>query len=297
MTALPILGPYMDAGRHPSALRKGTFSRVVGTDGRFVGCLRPFPGCRRVTFKGTPALYTLADAVGSGVTSLGSITFCKYVQLQRATTADTLSGFVVRGTSTINTVAAVRLHFIYYDSSAAAWALQVINSGTAVSNTAAVDVTTYGKFLYVAVSGNANYPRTVWTTLVESVLTWSDKAMGPQYTTLAAPTLGNSGTETGGNLAAGGTYGIAYRFYDSGRAIYSAMSSVLWAEVETGDNYLQIDFAYPGGTPNDFDTIQVFRTIRSDVAGTPFEGGILYKEREISMPAAWASGKIGRAHV
>lgn len=273
----PVKGPYMDAGRHPLLLERGTFSRLVGVDGRYVGSLRPYPGHQALTF-GTDK-HHFSD-VSSGLTT---ITFCKYVLLQRGTSSDVLRGFLVRG----DDGEAVKLVYIYYDTSTSAWASHEVDSGSAVSDTVAVDVTSYGQFMYVFVAGDSDYPRTVW----HDGTSWNDKAMGPVFTSLAAPTLaeGSGGT---GKIDAG-TYGVAYRFYDSTRSLYSAMSSMATITTETDDNEIDVTVPHPDDSTDvyaSFDTIELFRTISVTVADSTFDGGVLYHDADITLSASWETG-------
>lgn len=274
----PVLGPYMDAGRSPSSLQDGTMSRLAGVDGRHIGSLKPFPGCNRLTFgSGKYRLYDLDNDFSETEAVKG---FCEYVIVKRGTSgSNTLSGFLIR----TNYDSTVQLMFVYYDTNDSAWHTQAINSGTAVSATADVDVTTYGPFMYITVENDSNYPRTVW----HDGSSWQDKAMGPQYTSLNAPK--ETSSPAGGKLEAG-TYGVAYRFYDSSRNLYSAMSSITDVDVDTDDDYIQFDIDFPSGTPNDFDTIQVFRTISVEAAENTFSGSLLYKDNEVSMAASWSAG-------
>jgi len=282
--APPIAGPYMDAGRHPSLLRPGTLSRVVGADGRYVGTIRPFPGCNRLTF-GSATKFNMADA-HADLSSLSTVTFFRAVtlhELHGTPNANQLRGFLVRATLTVATTPAVRLMFVYYNTGTSTWSYTLVNSGTAVSTSAAVDVTTYGPFMYVTVAGDASYPRVLWY----NGSAWTDKLMGPQYTTLAAPaSVSNPAT----GLLDAGTYGIAYRFFDSTRNMYSPMSAVHLETVDTGGDQIDMDISWPGGTPNDFSTIELFRTIHVEAAGSQFDGGVLYKEKTRTMKAGWTTG-------
>lgn len=269
----PILGPYMDAGRHPTALQGGTFSRIVGADGRFVGSLRPFPGCKRLTFG------TGKNRLGDLISGATAFNFIKAITIQRGATVYELRGFVVRCLIS----AAYRLVFVYYDTSTSAWASYTINStGTAVAETTKVDVTASGRFLYVAAEGITGFPRTVYWLSTDL----TDKVMGPQFTALVAPDTPTEGT----GLLPIGTYGVAYRFFDSVRNMYSGMSVVMLHTTVAATKNITFDITHPGGTPNDFDTLELFRTISVEVAGTTFDGGILYREKTVAMKATWTTG-------
>ncbi len=273
LVPFPVLGPYMDAGRNSSALQRGTFSRVVGADGRFVGSIKPFPGCRRLTFG------TNKNQFSDIVAGLSTITFCKYAIVQKGLTSGELRGFVVRGTA----ASVVEVHFIYYDTASAAWSSTKLATLTGADATADMDVTSSGRFMYLTVNGATGYPLTIYHT----GSAWVSKAMGPQYTTPVAPT--STATSATGVLPIG-TYGIAYRLYDSTRIMYSGMSGVTSVAVAVGDKSITGTVPFPGGTPNDFDTIEIWRTISVDGPDGTFEGGILYKETTTALAAGWTSG-------
>lgn len=270
----------MDAGRHPSKLQAGTFSRVFGADGRHLGSIRPFPGFTRL---GLAAGWDVRSVTGcSGITA---VNWSQFVQLQKGSTgspsATLLSGFLMRVTDT----AVVKLVFVYYDSVAATWASQFINSGTAVSATARLDVTTFGMFMYVALEGNAVYPRVVW----HSGTAWNDALMGPVWTTLTAPSIATGGA----GILQTGTYGVAYRFSHSVRQVYSGMSGITTHDLASDDKVLTVTIPHPGGAVDvnaTFDTIEVFRTINVEVAGNTYTGGILYECNTVALAAAWTTG-------
>jgi hypothetical protein len=266
----PVLGPYMDAGRHPMALQDGTYSKVVGVDGRFIGSLKPFPGCQRLTF-GTNK-NRLLDLIANS----SEFNYIKAVTIQRGATSDTLNGFAVRAKIS----GTWQIVFVYYDTNATTWSSYTI---IAVAETTRIDVTASGRYMYVAAEGIATCPRVVYWS--GSALT--QKAMGPQYLTLVAPTV--TGASSAGALAIG-TYGVAYRFYDSARNIYSAMSAVVTYDLAVDDKQIALTMPHPGGTPNDFDTVQIYRTISVGAAGSTFDGGILYQDSTMAMPAAWTTG-------
>jgi len=278
-TPVPILGPYMDAGRHASKLQAGTFSRVFGVDGRHLGSIRPFPGFTRL---GLAAGWDVRSVTGcSGITN---VNWSQYIQLQQGVSGDPttglLSGFLMRVTDG----GVVKLVFVYYTGSA--WAAHFVNSGTAVSATARIDVTTFGLYMYVAVEGNAVYPRTLWY----DDAAWVDTVMGPVWTTLTGPTVAKS---SGAGVLEEGTYGVAYRFSHSVRNVYSGMSGITMFDLDTDDKYLDVTIPHPGAAVDvnaSFDTIEVFRTINVDVAGATYSGGILYKCNTVALSTTWTSG-------
>ena len=81
--------PRMDLSVPPNQVKPGTYGRLVGTDGRFNGCLHKYYGNRKVL--------DLDD-----VTSMGAIdtysgpSYFKKVTFQKRNTSTIYHGFVVR---------------------------------------------------------------------------------------------------------------------------------------------------------------------------------------------------------
>jgi hypothetical protein len=268
---IPVFGPYMDAGRNPNALQKGTFAEIVGADGRFIGGIKPFPGFKFVV------------SLGSVVSGLAP-QFLRYFAIQKGTTTNQLRGFVVLGSVDGNITQ--NLYLVYYDTGTAAWASYTVATG--VSSTASIGNASVGKFLYVAVGGSAPL------TLFHDGTNWQKRTMGPQY---LAPALPVTPTEvTSGGVLPPGTYGVAYRFYDPDRGVYSGMSYIADGVVaDTGGvSCLQFDIPYPGTGGADvhanFTSIQIFRTITAASAGSTFDAGVLYWETSVPISTAWTSG-------
>jgi hypothetical protein len=264
---IPVLGPYMDAGRNPNALQRGTFAEVVGADGRFIGGIKPFPG------------FALTKRLSTVVSSLASVNLLRYFAVQKGTTTNQLRGFLVRGS--VDGGSTYNVYLIYYDTGTAAWASYTAFSG--VTATVSIGITSVGKFIYAAVAGSA--PSVIW----HDGTNWVKKTMGPQVVAPGAPT---AGTETTGGVLPAGSYGVAYRFYDSNRATYSGMSgtTVVDTAAESG-GAIQFDIPYPTGTTvTDFDTIYIYRTISVASAESNFDGGVLYWETSVSVPSGWTTG-------
>lgn len=93
-----------------------------------------------------------------------------------------------------------------------------------ITNALEIDCVVSGAYLLVAVDGKAT--KTVyWKT--GDTLTVVDSGPGGFDTELTTPTLNTSAVDTSYQLRGNGTYQVAYRFYDSTRGIYSALSAPL----------------------------------------------------------------------
>ena len=284
----PILGGFMDAGQNVARVQPGTMSRVVGVDGRFRGCVKPFPGFNRVK--------DLTE-----VTNVGTFTyapsFFKYVEVQKGATSYLLRGYVVKyGDGTTNQT----VKFIYYDTGTSAWACYDIRDNwnpsaskpASFTSTVQMDVTYTRRFLYVAIQGVA--PQVIYhngTNMVQF-----EMGPGASYVIPSAPTATSSPeATTGGFLLYGDQIGIAYQFYDSTRNLYSGMSSVLVYNVTSTTGTAKVRVTTSGTVPTQYDRIILYRTISATVVGNSYEGGLLYKER-ILTNTAWATGEDGTAN-
>jgi len=256
-------------------LRPGELSEAVGVDGRYTGSLRKFGGMKHLK-----TLSGLGDAV----------TNYWYASIQKGTTAYQLRGFLVlyddSGTN--------KLTFHYYDTDTSVWGSYALTGFSAIADGTLVSVAGPAKFLYVAIDGQA--PRVLYNTAAgsgDASASFVHLEMGPGTafdsvgdTGLAAPDPAAAGEQAGGELKVG-TYSIAYRFYDSNRGIYSALSATLSQEITAVDQYIAIenpyaadeDAAYDQG----YDTLQVFRSMTAEVAGSTFEAGMFYLENEYAL--------------
>jgi len=266
LKAYPVVGPYMDAGRGPSRVPLGYFTDLVGADGRFVGEVRPFPGCARVKDLTT---------VVSGLTN---VDYFAYAIVMRGATSDLLRGFVVRGTH----AATVKLFYIYYDTSTSAWTYTALEA-TGTTAGKRIGVTTYGRFLYVAVEGVATWPQVFYYDLGTSA--WISAAMGPVYEDEenAAPTP----TEEAGGILPIGTYNITYRFYNSIRGVRSGMSARASITTVADDEKIEVVIDQPAAGSDNFDRVEVFRTLNVEVAGSSYQGGLLFPD--VDEAIAWSA--------
>lgn len=279
-------------------------SRVYGTDGRYRGCVKPFPGFERVVDIGSiaknsaDASTTFGGAFGAGQPT--QISFFRYVEIQREDEGTVLQGFLLRfgGTSTAQEVA-----FAYYDPSLGTpgWRYLDVSGtvGTPWDNMpadAVMDVTVNGRFMYITVENFTPY--VVYFADAEASNFKVQRLGVPSaLEEPPAPAEGASGeTATGGYLQYGGTYGFAFRFKNSARKTFSGMSDVFVHTVSatTGTTKYQIKVdPTGGGWPSAYDTwaeieaeydyIELYRTIDASVAEGHYTSGILYKEAEVLL--------------
>ena len=177
----------------------------------------------------------------------------------------------------------------------------IVSSGTTVTVTTAADhnLATGAK---VKVSGTTNFEDDETSAITRSsarVFTYT----GP--TDKAQETSGTIKQTSGTNyfLNGQGSYRVAFRFYDSTRDIYSALSAPLTIILEAGDDEphygetiafpdSSASFVYDDGEDTAtgfsemFDTVEVFRTINLG-SYDAFEGSIFYKESVIDKVTAW----------
>ncbi len=97
------------------------------------------------------------------------------------------------------------------------------STNNAITNTLEIDCTVSAGYLLVAVDTKAT--KTVFWN--GSALVVVDSGPGNFDVELTTPTLNTSAVDTSFQLRGSGTYQIAYRFYDSTRGIYSALSAPL----------------------------------------------------------------------
>ncbi len=257
-------------------LKQGELSQCYGADGRFVGGVRKHAGMDHLT--------TLT-------VSTAAVDFW-YVSIQKGTTTYSLRGFL----TLYNDSSTYKLKFDYYDEdpARAAWESYTL-TGITLAATSEIDVAGPSKFSYIAIDGQA--PRVLYNTAAASgdaSAAFVHGEMGPGAlfdsvgdTGLAAPTYDSGTGEVASGYLTTGIYSIAYRFYDSARGIYSALSGTLTQTITGVDVKVDItnpyaadlDAAYDQG----YDELHVFRSMTAEVAGNHFEAGMFYKETEYTL--------------
>jgi len=214
----PFRTPRMDQSVPPNQVKPGSFGRLSGIDGRFFGGLRKFYGMKKVL-----------DL--DGVDGMGDIDvhtgpdFIRYVTFQKRTTSTIYRGFVVRWDSQGSTVNE-QIDLIYTLDNGENWLkLAIWAAGNGITTSLGVDCTVSGGYLLVAVDTKAT--KTVYYDGTDLVTV--DSGPGGFDDELTAPTKNTSAVDmdTPCHLRGNGTYQIAYRFYDSKRGIYSALSAPL----------------------------------------------------------------------
>lgn len=212
----PFRSPRMDQSVPPNQVRPGSFGRLSGIDGRFFGGLRKFYGMREVL--------DLDDVTGMGaIDTYAGPDFVRYVTFQKRNTSTVYRGFVVRWDSQDDTDDE-QIDLIYTADSGSTWTkLAIWAASNSITSSLEIDCAVSGGYLLVAVDTKAT--KTVYWS--GSALVAVDSGPGNFDVELAAPTLNTSAVDTSYQLRGSGTYQIAYRFYDSTRGIYSALSAPL----------------------------------------------------------------------
>lgn len=283
--------PFMDRSVPSTQTKPGRFPILSGVDGRFVGCLRKFYGMTVVK--------NLSDVVA--MTNVG---FIKHAIIYKVVTsvAYTLNGFVVRwGADSANRL----VNFIWWDEALDSWSHIAVWSGTTgITDSTLIDVSYYDKYLYVCVSGKAM--KTIYHNGTDVVV--KDAGPGQFHDnhsdgTHMAALISNSGGDTtsGGHLKGGGEYKIAYRFYDSTRKIYSAMSPMITRRITGASTELECLGGYKlpaqntpswfvhtssgAGFGEVFDTLEIFRSINVG-ENSGLGAAKLYRETSLAIPAS-----------
>lgn len=309
----PIKGPFLDKSKPSTQIQPGTFSDLIGVDGRFMGGLRKFYGMKLVK--------ELRDIVG--LETLTNITYFEMVTIQKPLEAGgtvPIRGFVVRWG---NDLSAQTISFAFYDLSAATPDWKAITLSTDIDYLRLMDVDTYDTTLYLAVQGLDMKVLYYDTDTSE----WKIVAAGPGEfhdstggITVLPPSWDEvQNKEDGGQLQSNKSYQIAFRFTNPVRDVYSCMSEYLQANITTMETApdevgettqearsdISINVKLPQlyvdatTTPNVderytyeniselFTNIEVYRTISMDGGGI-----VLYKETTIDLPSETEYGTL-----
>jgi len=224
----PFRTPRMDASVPPNQVKPGSFGRLSGVDGRFYGGLRKFYGMKEVL--------DLDDVTGMKdiIDANHAPDFIRYVTFQQRGEPVVYRGFVIRWDKE-GDPDDEQIDLIYIDDNGGSWTQKTIWAAGAshgILSSLEIDCAVSGSYLLVAVDTKAT--KTIyWDGDSLEVI---DSGPGIFNTELGTPTFKTSAidTETPCHLRGNGTYQIAYRFYDSTRGIYSALSAPL---VEHLDHY------------------------------------------------------------
>ena len=208
--------PRMDQSVPPNQVRPGSFGRLSGIDGRFFGGLRKFYGMKEVL--------DLDNVSGMGdIDTYAGPDFIRQVTFQKRNTSTVYRGFVIRWDSQDDTTNE-QIDLIYTSDNGSNWTkLAVWAAENGITSSLEIDCAVSGGYLLIAVDTKAT--KTVYWN--GATLVAVDSGPGNFDVELAAPTLNTSAVDTSYQLRGNGTYQIAYRFYDSTRGIYSALSAPL----------------------------------------------------------------------
>lgn len=216
-------GPFMNAAVAPLKVPVGMLGRLVGADGRYPGCLRKFYGMDEVVdlvdVTTTSSLATVDDYDG--------VSFFRCIAFQKRTTTDIYRGFVVRWDKYDNNNKE-QVNLVWTIDNGTNWAgLEIwagASSGTLITSTTEMWCEVDGPYLYVCAAGQS--PKTIYYD--GSNLVAVDMGPGAYSAELAVLTDDDTAAvDSSYNLRGNGTYQVAWRFYDSKRGIYSALSAPL----------------------------------------------------------------------
>ena len=212
----PFKTPRMDQSVPPNQVRPGSYGRLSGIDGRFNGGLRKYYGNMKVL--------DLDDVSGMGdIDTYAGPDFVRYVTFQKRNTSTVYRGFVVRWDSQDDTTNE-QIDLIYTSDNGSTWTkLAVWAAGNSITASLEIDTTVSAGYLLIAVDTKAT--KTVYWN--GAALTVVDSGPGDFDVELTTSTLSTSAVDTSYQLRGNGTYQVAYRFYDSTRGIYSALSAPL----------------------------------------------------------------------
>lgn len=149
---IPAVFPGADYRLNQAAVSPPQLVEAVGTDGRFVGAIRPFPGFADDTIHNIPH-----PESGRTIESIANIFFAKYVSVQKGLTSDKLSGIVLLGDNPGSTGKAI--YFSYYDTSDGSFDVVVLEDfkdwdDFTLDTFTEYDVTSQGQYIYFVASGD-----------------------------------------------------------------------------------------------------------------------------------------------
>ena len=212
----PFRSPRMDQSVPPNQVKIGSFGRLAGVDGRFNGSLRKYFGNKKVL--------DLDGETGWGdIDAYNGPDYFKYVTFQKRNTSTVYRGFVIRWDSQ-NDTTNEQIDLVYTANNGNTWSTQAIwAAGNSITASLEINCIVDRGYLLVAVDGKAT--KTVyWTGSAVSTVTSGPGAFSAE---LGAQTLSTTAVDISYELNGAGSYQVAFRFYDSTRGIYSALSDPL----------------------------------------------------------------------
>ncbi|KKM87356.1 hypothetical protein LCGC14_1269740 [marine sediment metagenome] len=209
----PFRSPRMDQSVPPNQVRVGSCGRLAGVDGRFNGGIRKYYGNRKVL--------DIDDVAGMGaIDTYDGPSYFKSVTFQKRNTSTVYRGFVIRWDSQDDN-ANEQVDLIYTNDNGSTWnTLAIWAVGNSITSSLEMTCAVDAGYLLIAVDGKAT--RTVvWN---GATLVAVDSGPGAFDVELGAQTLSSASVDTSYQLNGAGTFQVAFRFYDSVRGIYSALS-------------------------------------------------------------------------
>jgi len=151
---IPTVYPGADYRLNQAAVSSPQLVEAIGTDGRFVGAIRPFPGFADDTVHKVPH-----PESGRTISSIANIFFVKYASIQKGLTSDKLSGIVLLGDNQEEPVTGKAIYFAYYDTSDDSYDVVMLEDfkdwdDFTLDTFTEYDVTSHGQYIYFVASGD-----------------------------------------------------------------------------------------------------------------------------------------------
>lgn len=210
----------MNAGVPSTQIKEGEMGRIVGVDGRYMGCLRKFYGMyETLDLDGVTGCGTI-DTTGDGPSYMKAVTF------QKRGTSTVYRGFVVRWDSQ-NDNTDEQIDLVYTANDGSSWtrlAIWAAGASNGITSALEIDCAVDRGYLYIYVDTKS--PKTVyWTGSALTVVDSGPSSFASELNALTDPDT--KAVDSSYNLSGNGIYKVAWRLYDSTRGIYSALSADL----------------------------------------------------------------------
>ena len=150
----PTSYPGADFKQNQIGVRHPYVVEATGTDGRFIGAIRPFPGMADTTVHGVPK-----PEAGQTITSISNIVFARYVSVQKGITRHTLKGIAYIADNQAGTGSAI--YFAYRDSEDGTDDVVMLEdfkvwTDFTLDTLTEYDITSSGKYIYFVCSGDTS---------------------------------------------------------------------------------------------------------------------------------------------
>jgi hypothetical protein len=146
--------PGADYQYNQIAVQQPKLIEATGTDGRFMGSIRPFPGMADLTIHGIPK-----PEAGHTITSISNVLFAKYVAIQKGISRYILAGLVFIADNQAGDGSA--LYFAYRDSEDGSSDVVMLEDFASWDDftldvLSEYDVTSMGRYIYFVCSGDTS---------------------------------------------------------------------------------------------------------------------------------------------